>query len=165
MEDPYRLRRVVNAQNRNGTYEQVIAELRTGRKVTHWMWYIFPQVQGLGRSPMANEYAIGSLAEAQAYLRHPLLGPRLTECAQLLLAIDGKDARDILGSVDAIKLRSSMTLFARADPQQGVFRQGLYRYFQGHEAPGTIKRRGGAGTGRCPGPPPTSPTSRAGSPW
>jgi uncharacterized protein (DUF1810 family) len=148
MEDPYRLSRFVNAQNRNGTYEQVTAELRTGRKVTHWMWYIFPQVQGLGRSPMANEYAIGSLAEAQAYLRHPLLGPRLTECAQLLLAIDGKDAPAILGSIDAIKLRSSMTLFARADPQQTVFRQVLDRYFQGSEDPETIKRLGGAGTGR-----------------
>jgi len=111
------------------------------------MWYVFPQVQGLGRSPMATEYAIGSLAEAQAYLRHPLLGPRLIECAQLLLAIDGKDARDVLGGVDAIKLRSSMTLFARADPRQTVFRQVLDRYFQGSEDPETIKRLG-AGGGR-----------------
>jgi uncharacterized protein (DUF1810 family) len=146
MEDPYRLSRFVHAQNRN--YEEVISELRTGRKVSHWMWYIFPQVKGLGRSSMAKEYAIDSLSEAQAYLRHPLLGSRLIECSQLLLAIDGKRASDVFGSVDAIKLRSSMTLFTRADPQQTVFRQVLDRYFQGSEDPETIQRLGGAGTGR-----------------
>ena len=144
MEDPYRLSRFVHAQDQAGQYEQVVAELRTGRKVSHWMWYIFPQVKGLGRSAMASEYAIGSLPEAQAYLRHPLLGPRLIECSQLLLAIDGKQAGDVLGSVDAIKLRSSMTLFARADPGQAVFRQVLDRYFQGCEDPETIRRLGGA---------------------
>jgi uncharacterized protein (DUF1810 family) len=142
MEDPYRLRRFVDAQNANGTYQEVISELRSGRKSSHWMWYVFPQVKGLGQSSMANHYGIASLAEAQAYLRHPMLGPRLIECAQLLLAIDGKGATDIFGSLDAMKLRSSMTLFSRADPQQAVFRQVLDRYFQGSEDPETIRRLG-----------------------
>jgi uncharacterized protein (DUF1810 family) len=142
MEDPYRLRRFVDAQNANGTYQEVISELRSGRKSSHWMWYVFPQVKGLGQSSMANHYGIASLAEAQAYLRHPVLGPRLIECAQLLLAIDGKGATDIFGSLDAMKLRSSMTLFSRADPQQAVFRQVLDRYFQGSEDPETIRRLG-----------------------
>lgn len=142
MEDPYRLRRFVDVQNQNGKYQEVVSELRNGRKTSHWMWYVFPQVKGLGRSWMANEYGIGSLAEAQAYLRHSVLGPRLIECAQLLLAIDGKSAADIFGSLDAIKLRSSMTLFTRADPQQAVFRQVLDRYFQGSEDQETISRLG-----------------------
>jgi uncharacterized protein (DUF1810 family) len=140
MEDRYRLNRFVEAQDLNGEYQKVISELRNGRKSGHWMWYVFPQVQGLGRSWMANEYAIGSLAEAQAYLGHPVLGPRLIECAQLLLAIDGTSAADVLGSLDAMKLRSSMTLFSKADPQQVVFRQVLDRYFQGSEDPGTTRR-------------------------
>jgi uncharacterized protein (DUF1810 family) len=142
MQDPYRLRRFVDAQNQNGQYQEIVSELRNGRKSSHWMWYVFPQVKGLGRSLMANEYAIGSLAEAQAFLGHPLLGPRLVECAQLLLAIDGKSAVDVFGSVDAMKLRSSMTLFSRADPQQAVFRQVLDRYFQGSEDQETISRLG-----------------------
>jgi uncharacterized protein (DUF1810 family) len=142
MEDPYRLRRFVDAQDLNGKYQEVISELRNGHKSSHWMWYVFPQVRGLGQSRMANEYAIASLAEAQAYLGHPVLGPRLIECAGLLLAIDGKSAADVLGSVDAIKLRSSMTLFSRADPQQALFRQVLDRYFQGSEDPQTIRRLG-----------------------
>jgi uncharacterized protein (DUF1810 family) len=141
MEDPYRLRRFVDAQNQNSHYQQeVVSELRNGRKTSHWMWYVFPQVKGLGRSWMANEYAIASLAEAQAYLRHPVLGARLIECAQLMLAIDGKSAAEVLGSIDAMKLRSSMTLFTRADPQQAVFRQVLNRYFQGSEDHETIRR-------------------------
>ncbi len=143
MEDPYRLGRFVDAQNRGGSYQDAVAELRAGRKSSHWMWYVFPQVQGLGRSAMAKQYAIASLAEAQAYLRHPVLGPRLVECAQLLLAIEGKGAADIFGSLDAVKLRSSMTLFSRADPQQAVFRQVLDRYFQGSEDQETIRRLGG----------------------
>ena len=140
MEDPYRLRRFVEAQDQNGQYHEVISELRNGHKSSHWMWYVFPQLKGLGQSWMANEYAIASLAEAQAYLGHPVLGPRLIECAQLLLAIDGKSATDVFGSLDAIKLRSSMTLFGRADPQQAVFRQVLDRYFQGSEDEETIRR-------------------------
>ena len=147
MEDPHRLSRFVQAQDRHGQYQEVVAELRAGRKVSHWMWYVFPQVQGLGRSSMAKEYAIRSLAEARAYLRHPLLGSRLVECSQLLLAIDGKPASEILGPVDAIKLRSSMTLFATADPRQTVFRQVLDRYFQGAEDPETVRRLGAGGGG------------------
>jgi uncharacterized protein (DUF1810 family) len=142
MADPYRLRRFLDAQDLNRTYQQVISELRNGRKSSHWMWYVFPQVKGLGRSWMANEYAIASLDEARAYLQHPVLGPRLVECARLLLAIDGKSAADVLGSLDAIKLRSSMTLFARADPQRAVFCQVLDKYFQGSEDPETIRRLG-----------------------
>jgi uncharacterized protein (DUF1810 family) len=142
MEDPHRLGRFVDAQNANGKYQEVISELRSGRKLSHWMWYVFPQVKGLGQSSMANHYGITSLAEAQAYLRHPVLGPRLIECAQLLLSIDGKGATDIFGSLDAIKLRSSMTLFSRADPKQGVFRQVLDKYFRGSEDHETIKRLG-----------------------
>jgi uncharacterized protein (DUF1810 family) len=140
MDDPYRLGRFVDAQNLNGKYQEVISELRNGRKSSHWMWYVFPQMKGLGQSWMANEYAIGSLAEAQAYLGHPVLGPRLIECAQLLLAIDGKSASDIFGSLDAMKLRSSMTLFGRANSQQPVFRQVLDRYFKGSEDQETIRR-------------------------
>jgi uncharacterized protein (DUF1810 family) len=142
MEDPYRLRRFVDAQNLDGRYQEVISELRTGRKSGHWMWYVFPQVKGLGQSWMANEYAIGSLAEAQAYIAHPVLGPRLIECVRLLLAIDGKSAADVFGSLDAMKLRSSMTLFSRADSQQAVFHQVLDRYFQCSEDPETIRRLG-----------------------
>jgi uncharacterized protein (DUF1810 family) len=145
MDDPYRLSRFVDAQNRHGSYQDALSELRTGRKLTHWMWYIFPQVKGLGRSWNANEYAIGSLAEAQAYLRHPLLGPRLVECSHLLLAVEGKSAREIFGATDEMKLRSSMTLFARADPQRVVFRQVLDRYFQGAEDTETTRRLGGGG--------------------
>jgi uncharacterized protein (DUF1810 family) len=142
MEDLHRLARFVEAQNTNGKYQEVVSELRSGRKSSHWMWYVFPQVKGLGQSSMANHYGIASLAEAQAYLQHPVLGPRLIECAQLLLAIDGKGATDIFGSLDAIKLRSSMTLFSRADPKQGVFRQVIDKYFQGSEDQETIKRLG-----------------------
>jgi uncharacterized protein (DUF1810 family) len=140
MEDLHRLGRFVDAQNANGKYQVVISELRSGRKSSHWMWYVFPQVKGLGQSSMANHYGIASLAEAQAYLRHPVLGSRLIECAQLLLATDGKSATDIFGSLDAIKLRSSITLFSRADPEQAVFRQVLDKYFQGSEDQETIKR-------------------------
>jgi uncharacterized protein (DUF1810 family) len=142
MEDPYRLRRFVDAQDLNGQYQEVVTELRNGFKSSHWMWYVFPQVRGLGRSWTANEYAIASLAEAQAYLGHPVLGPRLIECARLLLAIDGKSATDVFGSLDAMKLRSSMTLFSRADPQEAVFRQVLDRYFQGLEDLETIRLLG-----------------------
>ena len=140
MEDPYRLGRFVDAQEH--TYQAAVSELRAGRKATHWMWFVFPQVAGLGQSSMAKRYAIGSLAEAQAYLRHPVLGPRLRECAQLLQAIDGKSASEILGDVDAMKLRSSMTLFSEAEPGEGVFRQILDKYFQGVPDQETVRRLG-----------------------
>jgi uncharacterized protein (DUF1810 family) len=123
------LERFVRAQDSGGTYQQAVAELRNGRKAKHWMWFIFPQIAGLGRSAMAQAYAISDLAEAKAYLAHPVLGPRLVECAGIVAAHRGLTAQEIFGGIDAIKLRSSMTLFASADPQQPVFRQVLDRYF------------------------------------
>ena len=124
------LQRFVEAQA-GGTYEQALGELRGGCKRSHWMWFVFPQIAGLGRSDTARFYAIGSLEEAQAYLAHPVLGPRLIECATALLDIDCTDADAVLGSTDAMKLRSSMTLFARAAPEQPVFTRVLDRYFDG----------------------------------
>lgn len=113
MNDPYRLRRFENAQNQ-GTYEAAVTELRAGRKASHWMWFIFPQIAGLGHSSMSRTYAISSLSEAEAYLTHPVLGPRLIECARILTGLTGRTAEEIFGATDAMKLRSSMTLFARA---------------------------------------------------
>lgn len=131
MADAYDLHRFVEAQDRAGTYRHALAELRAGSKQSHWMWFVFPQVAGLGRSPTAQHYAIGSLAEARAYLAHPVLGPRLRECAQALLDVEGRSAREILGGIDAQKLRSSMTLFLRADPDAEIFRLVLDRYYGG----------------------------------
>ena len=130
MADPYQLDRFVVAQD-EGSYRAAVAELRAGRKTSHWMWFIFPQVAGLGRSAAAQHFAISSLDEAQAYLRHPVLGPRLRECVQLLAALDGKSAEQILGSVDALKLRSSLTLFMAAAPDEPLFRDVLAKYFGG----------------------------------
>jgi uncharacterized protein (DUF1810 family) len=131
MDDPYRLERFVRAQDSGGTYRQAVAELRTGRKVSHWMWFIFPQVAGLGFSAMSQRYAISGLAEARAYLDHPVLGPRLAECARILADTNGSTAVDIMGPVDAMKLRSSMTLFAAAAPGEPVFGEVLAKYFGG----------------------------------
>jgi uncharacterized protein (DUF1810 family) len=130
MTDPYQLDRFVAAQD-DGSYRAAVAELRAGRKTSHWMWFIFPQVAGLGRSAAAQHFAISALDEAQAYLRHPVLGPRLRECVQLLAALDGKSADQILGSVDAMKLRSSLTLFMAAAPDEPLFRDALAKYFGG----------------------------------
>ncbi|MBB4662375.1 DUF1810 domain-containing protein [Conexibacter arvalis] len=130
--DPHRLLRFVQAQDEAGTYERALTELRAGRKTGHWMWFVFPQMAGLGRSATAREYAIESLDEARAYLGHPVLGARLRECAAALLDVHDRDAREILGAVDAMKLRSSMTLFARAAPDELLFQQVLDRYFDGH---------------------------------
>jgi uncharacterized protein (DUF1810 family) len=129
--DPFDLQRFVAAQDRGGTHEAALAELRAGRKTSHWMWFVFPQVAGLGRSPTAAHYAIGSLDEARAYLEHPVLGPRLREAAGVLMQLTGPSARDIFGSIDALKLRSSMTLFHRADPSELAFAAVLERYFGG----------------------------------
>lgn len=131
MDDPYRLERFVAAQDAGGTFDRALAELRAGRKVGHWMWFVFPQIAGLGRSAMAQEFAISSLDEAQAYLRHPVLGPRLTGSAQVLTSVAGRSAEQIFGGLDAQKLRSSMTLFHRADPAEPVFAQVLSQYFDG----------------------------------
>ncbi len=133
------LERFVEAQDEGGTYERALAELRAGRKTSHWMWFVFPQIEGLGQSPMSRAYAIASLDEASAYLDHPVLGPRLRQCAQALLDLgsDAGSAAQILGGIDAVKLRSSMTLFARADP---LFQRVLERYFGG-EADEETERR------------------------
>jgi uncharacterized protein (DUF1810 family) len=133
------LERFVTAQDSGGTYRRAVAELRKGRKASHWMWFIFPQIAGLGHSAMAQAYAIGNLAEAQAYLAHPVLGPRLVECAEILASHRGLSAEQIFGGIDAIKLRSSMTLFARADPDQAIFRQVIDQYFAGPD-PETDRR-------------------------
>jgi uncharacterized protein (DUF1810 family) len=125
------LERFVRAQDSGGTYQDAVAELRDGQKTSHWMWFIFPQIAGLGRSATAQAYAISDLAEAQAYLAHPVLGPRLLECAQIVASHEGLTAQQIFGSIDAMKLRSSMTLFAHADPKQQVFRQIIDQYFPG----------------------------------
>lgn len=137
MNDPFDLQRFVDAQDRGGTYAAALAELRRGRKERHWMWFVFPQVAGLGRSPRAQHYAIGSLAEAHAYLAHPVLGARLRECAEALLAIEGSTAEQVLGGIDAVKLRSCMTLFLSVDSGGAVFQDVLDAYFDGVPDPAT----------------------------
>ena len=132
------LQRFVDAQDRGGTYQRALAELRAGRKTSHWMWFVFPQRSGLGESEMSRAYAIGSAAEARAYLEHPVLGPRLVECAEALLAHQNATASEILGGIDAVKLRSSMTLFAAAAPEQPAFRLVLERYFDGVTDPAAL---------------------------
>jgi len=131
VDDPFELERFVAAQDGGGTYDAAVAELRQGRKRSHWMWFVFPQIAGLGQSPISRRYAISSLAEAEAYLAHPVLGPRLTESARILTELRDRGAQDIFGGIDAMKLRSSMTLFARADPANDVFRAVLDTYFGG----------------------------------
>lgn len=131
MTDGDALERFVSAQDARGTYDAALAELRAGRKTSHWMWFVFPQLAGLGLSETSRRYAISSLDEARAYLAHPVLGPRLQECARALLGLDGRTATEILGPVDALKLRSSLTLFARAAPEDPVFGEVLDRYFDG----------------------------------
>jgi uncharacterized protein (DUF1810 family) len=129
-DDPYDLRRFIEAQA--GVYDRALAELKSGRKRTHWMWYIFPQVEGLGHSPTAKRYAIKSVEEARRYLEHPVLGPRLRACAEALLAVEDRSASEIFGYPDTLKLRSSMTLFAQvADDSPTVFDRVLEKYFQG----------------------------------
>ncbi|TCZ65387.1 DUF1810 domain-containing protein [Roseicella aquatilis] len=117
---------------------QVLAELRAGRKRSHWMWFVFPQLRGLGQSAMAQRYGIASLAEARAYLAHPVLGPRLEECTALVLAVQGRSAEAILGGVDAMKFRSCMTLFAAARPGETPFRAALATYHGGVPDPRTL---------------------------
>lgn len=128
-DDPFDLNRFVGAQS--GTYDLALAELRNGRKDGHWIWFIFPQVAGLGMSSMSQAYAVTGIDEARAYLAHPLLGPRLRACFDALLAVDGRTADAILGAVDAVKVRSSATLFARADPSDPRFQAVLDRYYGG----------------------------------
>jgi uncharacterized protein (DUF1810 family) len=137
MDDPYELQRFVAAQDQAGTYAAAVQELRAGSKRSHWMWFVFPQVAGLGQSPTSRRYAISSLDEARAYLAHPVLGPRLYECAGILSELAGRSAEEIFGGIDAMKLRSSMTLFARADPDRPEFRTVLDVYFGGGTDPAT----------------------------
>ena len=131
MEDPYDLERFILAQDAGGTYRQALDELRGGAKRSHWMWFVFPQLAGLGQSPTARKYAVTSIDEARSYLGHPVLGPRLVECAEVVAGLEGRTAGQILGGIDERKLHSSMTLFLRADPQQPVFRAVLAKYFEG----------------------------------
>jgi uncharacterized protein (DUF1810 family) len=138
--DDYGLQRFVEAQDRDGTYDQALRELRGGRKRSHWMWFVFPQVAGLGRSGTAQHYAVSGLAEARAYLAHPVLGARLREAAAALIQLDATDPVAVFGPVDAQKLRSSMTLFAAAAPDEPVFAQVLDAYFDGAVDEATTSR-------------------------
>jgi uncharacterized protein (DUF1810 family) len=143
--DEYNLDRFVSTQNIGGDFERAASELRNGRKTSHWMWYIFPQVAGLGYSAMSQRYAIASLAEAQAYLAHPVLGARLVEVCTILLGLETRSATAVFGSIDAQKLRSSMTLFDRAagadsGSPQPVFRRVLDAYFDGETDSATLDR-------------------------
>jgi uncharacterized protein (DUF1810 family) len=138
MEDHFNLQRFVEAQD--FVYEQVRAELATGRKRSHWMWFVFPQIAGLGSSHRAQRYAISSRAEAAAYLAHPVLGPRLRECTALVTATSGRSIHDIFGSPDDMKFHSSMTLFAEATPDNADFLAALVKYFAGALDPATLAR-------------------------
>ena len=129
MNDPYNLQRFVDAQNR--LYEQVCTELRSGRKRTHWMWFIFPQLRGLGHSEMAAGFGISSRAEAEAYWKHLVLGARLAECTRLVNLVEGRSVRQIFGYPDDVKFRSSMSLFGLIAPENQVFRDALEKYFGG----------------------------------
>ncbi len=136
-DDSYHLERFVTAQETGGSYQHAVAELRAGRKTGHWIWFVFPQIAGLGRSPTSVRYSISSLAEARAYLRHPVLGARLAECTRILARTDGLRAEQIFGGLDALKLRSSMTLFHRAEPADPLFAQIIGQYFGGEPDPAT----------------------------
>lgn len=140
--DPHDLARFVRAQQAD--YQQALAEVRAGRKVSHWMWYIYPQFDGLGFSATSRQYAIKSAAEAVEYLRHPLLGPRLAECCEAAVAAEGRSARDIFGSPDDMKLRSCATLFAAVSPPGSVFERVLEKFFQGARDEKTIRLIGAA---------------------
>ena len=137
------LERFVVAQDQGGTYEQALTELRRGRKTSHWMWFVFPQLAGLGHSPTAQHYAIADLDEARAYLAHPVLGERLRRSAALLLAHADRSPEAVLGGIDALKLRSSMTLFARAAPGEPVFADVLAQWYGGEADPVTERLLGG----------------------
>jgi len=136
-DDPYNLQRFVEAQN--PVFADVRAELRAGRKASHWMWFVFPQISGLGSSRAAQHYAISSLAEAEAYLRHPILGPRLRECTDLTLSIKSDSAEEIFGYPDFLKFRSCMTLFSRAGLDSKLFVNALEKYFAGELDPLTLR--------------------------
>jgi uncharacterized protein (DUF1810 family) len=138
VDDPHNLQRFVDAQS--AVYEQVCSELREGRKRSHWMWFIFPQIKGLGHSQLASKFAICSLEEGEAYLKHPILGPRLRECTRLVDLVEGRSIDEIFGSPDDLKFRSSMTLFAEATPDNQVFNEALRKYFGGKPDRSTLER-------------------------
>lgn len=138
--DPFDLDRFIQAQNRD--YERALSEVRAGRKRTHWMWYIFPQFAGLGRSPTSRRYAISGIEEARAYLAHPVLGVRLAECAGAVLGVEGRSAVDIFGSPDDMKLRSCASLFAQVSPGGSVFHLLLERFFDGEPDSETLRLLG-----------------------
>ena len=140
MDDPYDLARFVRAQERD--YGQALSEIRRGQKQSHWMWYVFPQFHGLGFSPTSRRYAIKSVAEAEAYLSHPILGPRLVEIAEVAAGIEGRSAFQVFGSPDDMKLRSCATLFATVSPAGSVFERLLARYFDGEPDSETLRLLG-----------------------
>jgi uncharacterized protein (DUF1810 family) len=137
MVDRYNLQRFIEAQE--PIYERVLAELRAGAKVSHWMWFIFPQLKGLGRSSTADYFGIASLAEAKAYWQHPVLGRRLRECTELVLAVEGKTVHEIFGSPDDLKFHSCVTLFEQAAPEELLFACALDKYFQGQRDNQTLR--------------------------
>jgi len=136
--DRFHLARFIQAQQ--PVYNRVLTELQAGKKMSHWMWFIFPQILGLGRSPTAIEYAISSREEAKAYLQHPVLGPRLKECAGLVCRVEGRSAHEIFDSPDDMKFRSSMTLFSAVSENEDIFKRALRRYFNGVPDPLTLDR-------------------------
>ena len=138
MVDAFNLQRFLDAQA--PVYEQAHRELEIGRKQSHWMWFIFPQIAGLGQSPMSIRFALRSLDEAKAYLAHPVLGARLRECTRLALDVEGKTAREIFSSIDEMKFRSSMTVFARAAPDGDLFQRCIDKYFAGASDPATLAK-------------------------
>jgi len=138
MDDPYPLQRFVKAQE--GVFEAACAELRNGRKRGHWMWFIFPQIRGLGKSAMAQTFGIASAEEARGYLLHPILGPRLRECTSLAIAIEDRTIHEILGSPDDLKFHSCMTLFSSVAPEEELFRKALHKFFGGELDQATLER-------------------------
>ena len=138
MNDRYELKRFVEAQD--GVYEQACAELRAGRKRSHWMWFVFPQIRGLGSSPTAVRFAISGMEEARAYLEHPMLGSRLRECTGIVVDVEGRSVEQIFGYPDDLKFHSSMTLFAKAAEEAGMFGEALEKYFGGEMDRGTLER-------------------------
>ena len=138
MPDASSLERFVEAQN--DVYADAVAELTAGQKQSHWMWFVFPQIKGLGNSPTAKQYGVKSRAEAVAYLEHAVLGPRLRECTELLLRLPGGDIRSVMGDPDDVKFRSSMTLFAQVTPDNDAFLKALQKYFRGEMDQATLDR-------------------------
>lgn len=148
MNDPYHLQRFVTAQD--PVYDRVLRELGEGRKQSHWMWFVFPQIAGLGWTPAARRYAIASVDEARAFLQHPLLGERLRECTRAVLAVENRSAEQIFAFPDVLKFRSCMTLFEAADPAEPLFSLALDRFYSGERDELTLNRLASADPGAGP---------------